>query len=388
MGRSDLVKESRKRIAYVIPPITLFGSSANRPRTPDPFEEYISRFEEPIMFTNYSSQWTELWKVYKKPDGLLWLLVRLPLKLITGEYLAFTSTARDPCGIVTLLVSKLLKKPAIILDSFYCWPDSFLAKLSWPFFRFTSSHATVLAVSTERVRNFWKRAGVPRKKMQKDKSYVSTIKVDEKTTLAAKQIKARLGYQKIILFVGGLITTKGVEYLIRSFAKISKEVPSTGLLIVGDGPERNRLEALRDDLGLTDVHFVGFVPHGELAPYYVLCDLFILPSITRAGALPEQWGLVVNEAMSVGKSVIVTNSVGCAYELVKNNVNGLVIPEKDMEALSKAAIRLLYDDGLRTRMGKESKRIIEEGFTYQHAIDNRAKLIETFLYKNPNHNRK
>lgn len=371
-----MVKESRRRIAYVIPPITLFGSSANRPRALDPFEEYIFRFEEPIMFTNYSSQWTEIWRVYKKPDGLLWLLVRLPLKLVTGKYLAFTSTARDPCGIVTLLVSKLLKKPAIILDSFFYWPERFFAKLSWPFFRFTASYATVLAVSSERVRNFWKRAGVPEEKIQKDKSYVSTIKVDEKTTLVANAIKARLGYQKIILFVGGLIMTKGVEYLIRSFARISKEVPNTGLLIVGDGPEENKLKALRDDLGLADVHFAGFIPHGELAPYYVLCDLFILPSITLK--VPEQWGLVVNEAMSAGKPVIVTNNVGCAYELVKNNVNGLVIPEKDVKALSEAAIRLLSDEDLRARMGKESKRIIEEGFTYQHAIDNRAKLIDKY----------
>jgi glycosyltransferase involved in cell wall biosynthesis len=137
------------------------------------------------------------------------------------------------------------------------------------------------------------------------------------------------------------------------------------------------LEALRNDLGLTDVRFAGFVPQQEKALYYLLCDLFILPSITLK--VPEEWGLVVNEAMSVGKPVIVTDSVGCAYELVKNNVNGLIVPEKDIEALSSAAIRLLSDDEARARMGKESKRTIDEGFTYQHSIDDLSKFVRSVL---------
>jgi glycosyltransferase involved in cell wall biosynthesis len=370
-------KESGKRIAYVMPPITLFGSSLNRPRELDPSEEYFFRFEEPIRFTNYSSQWIELWKVYTKPDGFLWLLVRLPLKLVRGKYLVFTSSTRDPNGIVTFLVSKLLRKPAIMLDTFYYWPEKLLAKLLWPFCRFAASHATVFSVPSERVRDFWKRAGVPTDKIKKGHGFVSMIKVDEKTMLRANQIKAKLGYQRIILFVGGLIERKGVEYLIRSFVRISKEVPNTGLLIVGDGPERNRLEALRNGLGLTDVHFAGFVPQQEKAIYYVLCDLFVLPSITLN--VHEEWGLVVNEAMSVGKPVIVTDSVGCAHELVKSNVNGLIVPEKDVGALSKAAITLLSDDDARARMGKESKRIIEEGFTYEHSIDEFAKFVRSML---------
>lgn len=360
-------KENRKWIAYVMPPITLFGSSLNRPRELDPAEKWFSKCAETINFTGYSSQWMELWKVYLKPDGLIWLLVKLPLRLVRGKYLLFTSNARDPQGIVAFLFGKLLRKPVIIHDSFYYWPKRFLAKLLWPFCKFTASHASVFTVSSERVKDFWKRGGIPENKIKGGHGLVSMINVERKTILLANQIKARLGYQKVILFVGGLIERKGIEYLIRSFASVSKEVPNAGLLIVGDGPDRNRLEGLRDGLKLNNVHFAGFVSQKELAAYYVLCDIFVLPSINLK--VHEEWGLVVNEAMSVGKPVIVTDSVGCAYELVKNNVNGFIVPEKDTDALSKAIIKLLFDDDARTRMGKESRKIIEEGFTYQHSIN-------------------
>lgn len=371
------MKDIKARIACIMPPITLFGSALARRRKLNPLEEWLFKYGDPIIFSNYDKRWIEVWKVYTHTDGFIWLLVRLPLKLIRGKYYLFVADARDPQGIVAFFISKLLRKPIIISDTFHSWPERLLAHLIWPFSRFVASHATVFSVPGRRGLRFWKSAGIPEGKIRITHTFMSTIEINDKHVSLAKQIKEKLGFRKTVLFVGRLVKEKGVEYLIKAFAKLSKETENVGLLIVGDGPERNRLETLCDNMGLANVLFAGFIEREELAPYYILSDIFVLPSINLK--INEEWGLVVNEAMSVGKPVVVTKAVGCAYELVKNGVNGFIVPQKNVEVLYKAVKKLINDDELRIRMGKESERIIAKAFTYKHAIENSKNLIEDTL---------
>jgi glycosyltransferase involved in cell wall biosynthesis len=227
--------------------------------------------------------------------------------------------------------------------------------------------------------NFWVSAGIPAEKIRVGPVFASVLEPNKKTLAEAIQIKKKLGYKKIVLFVGRLIELKGVDYLIRAFAKFSgfKDV---GLLIVGDGPERNRLKKLCEDLNLTNVVFVWspnelFPP--EIDRYFVLCDILVLPSITLK--MHEEWGLVVNEAMSVGKPVIVSGSVGCAYELVKNAVNGYIVPEKNLDALFEAMEKLIINDKLRLDMGNEARKTIANRFTYRHSFDSGSRLQQEAL---------
>ena len=125
------------------------------------------------------------------------------------------------------------------------------------------------------------------------------------------------------------------------------------LLFLGDGELRASLEAEARSKRLDSVKFLGFRNQSELPQYYALCDVFVLPSTN------EPWGLVVNEVMATGKPVIVSDSVGCAPDLVHGGRNGFVFPTGDVDALTEALARVVGDGAEAARMGKESRELIE-----------------------------
>ena len=366
--------DGRVKIARVIVPLTLESTAFAKSKKLLPLEEWYSKHWDRITFTKYRTQWISQWKVYIHPDGFLWLFFGLPYKLIKGRYSLFMADARDPQGIVTFLISKILRKPIILSDTFMKWSESLLAEFYWPLSRLAASHATVLTVNSQRVKSFWEEAGVRSDNIKVSVLwFVSFIENDNKKISLAEKVKSELGYPKIILFVGRLIPRKGIDYLIKAFEKVSNDVRGAGLLIVGEGPDKDRLEKLRDNIGMNNVIFTGYVDDDKRTLYYLLADIFVLPSIDLK--VTEEWGLVVNEAMSVGKPAIVTTAVGCAYELVKNGVNGYVVPEKDAEALYQAIKRLLNDDELRIKMGREAKKTIDNSYTDEKAINDCKETI-------------
>jgi glycosyltransferase involved in cell wall biosynthesis len=371
------------KIAYIFSPITMAISAQAKYGQSNSYEDWLfnSRHLEVISFFP-SDQWAKTWKIFVSPQGFLWLFLLLPFKLIKGKYSLFAAHSRDPQAIVSIIISKLLRKPIIIFDSYYMWvKDDVRASLQWPFSRFVCFQSTYLSVNSFRVMNFWVSAGIPSKKIRINYKLTSVLELNKDTSIKAIRIKEKLGYKKTVLFVGRLIEIKGVENLIRAFAGFSVS-DNVGLLIVGDGPERNRLKKICIDLNLTNVNFI--LPpdeRAELYPYFLLCDILVLPSITLK--CHEEWGLVVNEAMSIGKPVIVSGSVGCAYELVKNGVNGYIVPEKNPDALFEAMEKLIFNDELRLQMGNEARKTIIDRFTYSHVIDGHVRLqheaLKSFL---------
>lgn len=135
---------------------------------------------------------------------------------------------------------------------------------------------------------------------------------------------------QVILFAGKLMARKRADLLIEAMHRLKSSVPAH-LLIVGDGEDRARLEA-----NAPDAAFAGFVNQSELPAYYGLADVFVLPSEM------EPWGLAVNEAMASGTAVVVSDQVGCAPDLVSDDV-GRVFPAGDPDALAKALAETLAD---------------------------------------------
>ena len=125
------------------------------------------------------------------------------------------------------------------------------------------------------------------------------------------------------------------------------------MVILGDGPLRPQLERQIVRLGLESrVHLPSFKQYDELTAYYGLAGAYIQASTT------EQWGLVVNEAMASGLSVLVSNRCGCAPDLVKEGLNGYTFDPYDVNELADLMIKLSSDDILRAKMGQESSEII------------------------------
>jgi glycosyltransferase involved in cell wall biosynthesis len=130
-----------------------------------------------------------------------------------------------------------------------------------------------------------------------------------------------------ILFVGRLIKEKNVETLIRSLPIVKENYPDINCMIVGDGPERNLLEKLVDNLDLSgNVHFHGFMDnYDEIIGSMKSTKVFVLPSIR------EGFGMVVTEANACGVPVVVVNHpMNAAKDLVVDGVNGYIsepVPE-------------------------------------------------------------
>jgi phosphatidylinositol alpha-mannosyltransferase len=163
-----------------------------------------------------------------------------------------------------------------------------------------------------------------------------------------------------ILFVSRLEKRKGLNYLLEAFKQVKREIPNSRLIIVGPGTRLRRgYERMVRRSGLKDVVFVGFVPYEELPRYYKTADIFCAPATGR-----ESFGLILLEAMAVGKPIVASDIEGYASVLT-HNVEGLLVPPADKDMLARALISLLADESLRREMGAKG-RLKAMAYSWEH----------------------
>lgn len=132
------------------------------------------------------------------------------------------------------------------------------------------------------------------------------------------------------LYVGRLSPEKGLDTLLIAFAAFRKQSPQASLILVGNGAIRAELELQAQALGLGDsVVFTGGKGGSDLFEEYSKASAFILPSTS------EPWGLVINEALSYGCPVIVSDRCGCVPELVFEGITGFVFRANNAEELAE-----------------------------------------------------
>jgi 1,2-diacylglycerol 3-alpha-glucosyltransferase len=154
---------------------------------------------------------------------------------------------------------------------------------------------------------------------------------------------------RFILFVGRLVTEKGVYDLLEAYAKLENNLRSeVSLVFAGDGVCREELAQRAQRISPGEVCFPGFTQREDLAGLYALAEALVLPTHS------DTWGLVVNEAMACGLPIIVSNVAGCSVDLVEDGWNGYVVPPRDSEKLSEAIDSLLRQAELKQRMGARS----------------------------------
>lgn len=161
----------------------------------------------------------------------------------------------------------------------------------------------------------------------------------------------------IVLCVGNLLPIKGHDVLLRAIASISSDFPDVTLEIVGDGPERARLQALAQELHIAErVLFLGNQPRQQVAAAMRRCTVFALPSRY------EGLGCVYLEAMSVGKPVIGCRGQGIA-EIVRHGSNGFLVGPDNAKELGLALAMLLRDEPRRRNLGAAARDTILERHT-------------------------
>ncbi|MFA6087633.1 glycosyltransferase family 4 protein [Mucilaginibacter sp.] len=155
----------------------------------------------------------------------------------------------------------------------------------------------------------------------------------------------------LILFAGKLEGKKAPSLLLKSVMSLNQ--PNLHLLFVGDGALQKQLK--ETSAANSNIHFVDFKNQLEMPAIYQACNLFCLPSKGPG----ESWGLAVNEAMACKKAILVSDKVGCAVDLVKENYNGSIFKSDDKGDLLKQLALLTKSKVLLEEYGENSGNMIK-----------------------------
>lgn len=176
------------------------------------------------------------------------------------------------------------------------------------------------------------------------------------------ELRIELGFpvdKKIILFSGKYIPIKRPMDLLQAYHSLDDN--NLALVFLGEGELRNEMEEYNSRYNLKDVYLIGFKNQSEVSKYFAAADIFVLPS----GG--ETWGLVVNEAMNFGLPIIVSDMVGCADDLVKENVNGFIFITNNVKDLSNKIKNLINDNDLINNFGSKSIEIVST-YSYKNIV--------------------
>jgi glycosyltransferase involved in cell wall biosynthesis len=179
-----------------------------------------------------------------------------------------------------------------------------------------------------------------------------------------KDVANRIG------IIARLAPVKDIPTLLQAVKLMDNQGIEFSLTVAGDGPERENLELLAASLGIASkVSFLGF--RRDIAAVLAEIDIFVLSSVS------EGTSITLLEAMAAGKSVVVTN-VGGNPALVKDGINGFLVPSGDPAAMADALSRLMFDRSLRERMSSANIQTMQQ----QYSIHSMTKAYES-LYGAP-----
>jgi 1,2-diacylglycerol 3-alpha-glucosyltransferase len=184
---------------------------------------------------------------------------------------------------------------------------------------------------------------------------------------AAPQERARFGFRPddvILIYTGRLGPEKNLQFLLRSFAGTAQAYEHVGLVLVGEGPERDNLQDQVLQRGLKDrVHFTGMVPYSEMPCYLAMADAFVTASVT------EVHPLSVIEAMAAGLPVLGIQSPGVG-DTIEDGKTGFLSPEEDLAAFTARMMRLVIDHENRKVMASRAREAAEN-----YAVEKTVQLV-------------
>ncbi len=190
--------------------------------------------------------------------------------------------------------------------------------------------------------------------------------IDKKTT---RTILGMKNYFQII-FAGNLISLKRVDMLIRVCSRLFRHYPHIYLTIVGEGPERAKLEQLARDGDLENVQFTGRIAYDKMPLYIGASDVLVLPS--KSEGLPD----CVQEAMACGVPVIASN-VGGLPELIEDGINGYLVNSED--ELQTCLEKLIKHPELAASMGVNALEFAKRNLRLDAVVEQTEKLYNSVL---------
>ncbi len=167
---------------------------------------------------------------------------------------------------------------------------------------------------------------------------------------------------QLVIMVGNIVRLKGHEYFIRAAAEVRLKYKKVRFLIIGHEPEANsfrenqlgRLQALITELNCEEyIYFTGQIP--KAYRHFSECSMLCMPTISVNGVKGEAFGLALVEAMAAGIAVI-SSDAGAFEEIISNEKNGLIVPQKNKDAMAEAILRLLLDESERIKLADAGRQ--------------------------------
>lgn len=200
-----------------------------------------------------------------------------------------------------------------------------------------------------------------------ERFFAQTASATEQATLWKRELGIP-EHHAVVLFAGKFEPKKRPQDLLRAF--LAANLPEVSLLFVGTGPLEQTLKAEAADH--SNIYFAPFQNQSLMPRTYAIADLVVLPSYSAH----ETWGLAINEAMCLGKPVIVSSLVGCAYDLVRPGINGLRFTAGDMTELTQC-LREAFSDRTRLQHWGKAGRELVSSYSYTQATRGLQQALDT-----------
>jgi glycosyltransferase involved in cell wall biosynthesis len=178
--------------------------------------------------------------------------------------------------------------------------------------------------------------------------------LNQNPNLFPKQFKVDADQPLLFLYVGQLISRKGVQELLTSCLRLNeKGCRNYQLLIIGEGEQYPSLNYFCHEHGLEQVKWLGKLDYSQLGLYFEQADVFVFPT------LEDVWGMVVPEAMSFGKPILCSKWAGAA-DLVVSGQNGFLFDPRDSQALTQLMYQFIDHPEWVPLFGEQSLKLIQE----------------------------
>lgn len=177
---------------------------------------------------------------------------------------------------------------------------------------------------------------------------------------------------KSILYIGRLERRKGLKYLLQAYRLLAAADPEVRLIIAGDGPDREKLELLAEDLELPNVEFLGYITEAKKHELLATSDLFCSPAV-----FGESFGIVLLEAMATGLVTVAGNNSG--YRDLMSGLGALsIVDPHDSEEFARRLQLLLNEPKLRTLWQTWATAYVQQ-FSYKKIVDEYEKLYSQIM---------
>ena len=263
--------------------------------------------------------------------------------------------------------SKLKKVPIIITSHGYQPLKSFIGKFVRTFYlktlgKFTLDNVNYMLLYHPQDKSILRSLGISEENIELIPNAIDMDEFDPSIDAIDLINRYRLENTKQILFVGRLIQRKGCEFIVRAMPQILKEVPNAKLLVVGDGPEEDRLKKLIKNLNIDDsVILFGYIrPLGTLLKkIYKSSHLLVLPS------LDECMSRTILEAMSMELPIVTTKNWYSEWLVQPNKEAALLVNPRNISMLADAIIKILKDEELSKNLSEKGKQLIETTYNWK-----------------------